>query len=297
MDLDGRGHNQLPGKRLEGWSVRKRWTCSVVGLICLLSALVVPGTAQAATTQPFTKVWYGDAKLQTIDIYKATKPNAPLVVLVHGGAWESDDQVWNKGQALDLQKAGDAVFVVNYESDSPTQAAFPMEVDNVVEGTEWAIRYGKPYNANTSSVTYVAGSAGSTLVALATEKLNTSSHRVVKAVVTLSGAMDFSIIKPLDPEQAQAIGCDPTNCSPALEAAASPAEHITAADCPSDWLILNGTKEKTPLSQADALHAALEKVGCASTLLEHPGVDHAWQYWNDELPSVLKFLAKVQGSK
>ena len=140
-------------------------------------------------------------------------------------------------------------------------------------------------------VSFVAGSAGSTLVGLATQKLNTLGHRTIHAVVTLSGAMDFSLINPLDPEQAQAIGCNPTACPAALEKAASPAQHVTATNCPTKWLIINGTNEKTPLSQAVAMHRALKNAGCASTLLEHPGVDHAWQYWNAELPTILKFLA------
>jgi acetyl esterase/lipase len=271
------------------------WTLGPIAVVaCAFSLLLQPAVAQAATTtapaQPYTKVWYGDANLQTIDIYKGAKADAPLVVLVHGGGWTSDDQVWNKGQALNLQAAGDAVFVVNYRSDSATQAAFPMEVDDVVAGSEWALKHGKTYNANTTTLSYVAGSAGSTLVALATQKLNTSGHRVVKAVVTLSGAMDFSIVKPLDAEQAQAIGCKPTDCAPALEKAASPAQQVTADNCPTDWLIINGTNEKTPLIQAEVLHTALQKVGCASTLLEHAGVDHSWQYWNAELPAILQFL-------
>ncbi len=279
------------------WALGTRWTLGpLVVVACVLSLLLQSAAAQAVTargttpSEPFTKIWYGNASLQTIDIYKGAKPNAPLVVLVHGGGWTSDSQVWNKPQALNLQAAGDAVFVVNYRSDSTTQAAFPMQVDDVIAGTKWALAHGKAYNAETSSLTYMGGSAGSTLVALATERLNTSTHRIVKAVVTLSGAMDFSIIKPLDSEQAEAIGCNPTSCAPTSEKAASPAQQVTSGNCPSDWLIINGTNEKTPLSQPEALHAALEKAGCASTLLEHPGVEHSWEYWAAELPAILKFL-------
>lgn len=276
--------------------MKARWLITLLAFVGAITMGVTsaPARAGAATPTkvlPYTKVWYGNLKLQTVDIYRGAKANSRLVVLVHGGAWESDDAAWNSNQALNLQAAGDAVFVVNYRSDSPTQAAFPMEVDDVVAGTQWSIKHAATYNADPKNVIYVGGSAGGTLVSLATERLNTTGHRIIEAVVTLSGATDFTLIKPLDVEQAQALGCKPTSCSPAVEKAASPAEHVTKGTCPARWLTINGSKEKTPLPQAEAMHDALQKQGCDSTLVIHPGDDHAWQYWNSELPTILKFIA------
>jgi len=276
--------------------MRRYWIVSVALVVAAGLAVTVPGAAQART-RPFTRVWYGPEHLQTVDVYPASSPGSPLVVLVHGGAWRSDDHAWNGKEALALRAAGDAVFVVNYRSDSPTQPAFPMEVNDVIAGTEWSIHHGETYDADPRKVVYVAGSAGSTLASLAVEKLNSAEHRTIRAVVTLSGAMDFTMLDPLDAEQAQAVGCRSTACPIAKEQADGPAGHLTPHNCPADWLTINGTHERTPLSQALAMYDALRDARCRATFVQHPGHAHAWQYWDAEFSTIVSFInSSMRGS-
>ena len=269
--------------------MKRYWIVSAALVVAAGLAVSVPAAAQART-RPFTRVWYGGELLQTVDVYPASTPGSPLVVLVHGGAWRSDDHAWNQREALELRAAGDAVFVVNYRSDSATQPAFPMEVDDVIAGTKWSIHHAANYDADPKRVVYVAGSAGSTLASLAVEKLNSASHRTIRGVVTLSGAMDFTMIDPLDAAQARAVGCRSTGCPIAKEQADAPAEHLRPHNCPTDWLMINGTKEITPLSQALAMYDALRDAGCRATFVQHPGHDHAWQYWDHEFSTIVSFI-------
>src|SRR5207302_9791813 len=35
------------------------------------------------------RVAYGPAEIEKVDIYKTKRPNAPIMVFIHGGAWQS----------------------------------------------------------------------------------------------------------------------------------------------------------------------------------------------------------------
>lgn len=239
-------------------------------------------------------LYYGTSPDEFVVPYKAKHPGSPLITLIHGGGWESSEVDWNQGKATALQSAGFAVAVINYDSDSPTQPAFPMEPDEVVAGTKFALQQAAALNADPTMVDFVGGSAGSTLAALAAEQLDATDPGVVRNVVTLSGAMNFTLYdpttNPLDTAQATALGCAVASCPVATEAAASPADHLTHATCPAHWYLFNGTNEITPLAQAQSMESALQAAGCVNALTVVPGIDHSWQYWNKEFAAILSDL-------
>lgn len=61
-------------------------------------------------------VCYGPVEhdpFRSIDLYDSEKSNAPLLVLVHGGAWRSEDKSDYRDLALGLTHLG-SVASVNY---------------------------------------------------------------------------------------------------------------------------------------------------------------------------------------
>jgi acetyl esterase/lipase len=277
-------------------------------VLVVLVALVAwgppaPPAAVARTRPPvYLGVPYATVDpLQVTDIYPAASPGAPLVVLVHGDGWQSDATSTKHmaGRARQLQAAGFTTFAINYRSDSPTVPAFPMEVDDVVAATTWAIGVAATYNADPSRVVLIGGSAGSTLVGLAAGQLNGTVPGTVDAVVTLSGAQDFLLFRDLNAprvggaqrNRAQALGCSPaTPCTPAWEAQWSPARQVDGATCPGSWLAFNSTHETTPLTQAQALVGALVDAGCDATLVARTGTSHGFGYWHAEWPTIEEFI-------
>jgi len=241
--------------------------------------------------------------LQVTDIYPAASPGAPLVVLVHGDAWRSDPTSTKHmaGRARQLQAGGFTTFAINYRSDSPTVPAFPMEVEDAVTATTWAIGAAATYNADPSRVVLIGGSAGSTLVGLAAVQLNGTAPGTVDTVVTLSGAQDFLLFKDLNASRvggaqrnrAQALGCShETPCTAAWEAQWSPARQVDGANCPRTWLALNSTHETTPLAQAQALVGALVDAGCEAVLVARTGTAHGFGYWHAEWPTIEDFISR-----
>ncbi len=139
-----------------------------------------------------TTVSYGSSPYQTVTVYPVPTTGAPLVMLVHGGGWDSKPGFnYLHTEATDLHDAGFAVFDVNYDTMPRSHGAFPLEIDDVVNATAWAIAHADVYGADPTNVEMIGGSAGGQLVAMAAEALNAAAPGTVRSIVTLSGALDF----------------------------------------------------------------------------------------------------------
>ncbi|GAB6052151.1 alpha/beta hydrolase [Magnetospira thiophila] len=57
---------------------------------------------------------YGDGPQETLDLFPAAAPNAPLMMFLHGGYWQAMDKADNAFVAEALVAAGVHVAVVNY---------------------------------------------------------------------------------------------------------------------------------------------------------------------------------------
>ncbi len=274
---------------------RTAWNALLV-LAAVLIALLDTGVASAR--QPPIQS-YGADPLQTVQAWTAPGADEPVVVIVHGGGFRSSAGDARKLalQSTQLSNAGFAVFNVNYRTDSATQPAFPDEVGDVVDGTEWAIAHAAEYHGNPNDVNLIGGSAGGTIVADAAELLPGQVH----AVVSLSGTNDLATALAFWTQTAgpvgklhvknitQALGCTAAACgSPAT--VWSPATRVTSADCPSHWLVLNETLEDQPVAQADELAAALRITGCQVTEDIIPGTQHAYDYWSKAFPQIVAAL-------
>jgi acetyl esterase len=254
--------------------------------------------ASGVTTSPIRLLSYGSDPLQQIKAYTAARPGSPLVVLVHGGSWHSVDHEFLPLEAADLNGAGFAVFDTNYRSFT-SQGAFPHEINDVVAATRFAIAHAGAFHANPKDVTLIGGSAGGQLVASASQTLNAVPDTVAR-VVTLSAPTDFATLVR-DGQSGvlaadglsgveQGLGCAAASCTPAQEVPWSPAQSVTASNCPSNWLIINGTNELIPADQADAMATALRAHGCHANVMLHDGSAHAFAAWPVVRDQVIAFV-------
>jgi acetyl esterase len=254
----------------------------------LLAAIVLAGCG-SADPHAIT-VRYGSSALEVLDAYRAAEPNAPLVVLVHGGGWATNKRQLLTGEAASLSRAGFAVFNVDYRLDSPSERAFPMEVEDVEAATRWAIAHATAFNANPAKVVLVGGSAGGQLVALAAEHM-----AQVRSVVTLSGAFDFpDLLRDAHEEELpvklggnveEALGCS-HECPAAL--AYSPSRRLRS--CTANWLMFNSREEPMPLDQLEAMAAALKRRGCRFEEHVLSGAKHAFGYWSRVSQALAAFI-------
>jgi acetyl esterase/lipase len=265
--------------------------------IVVLTAVVLAWSGQAAAATPHHQrghtmttnrvharsvdYSYGtDSVLQTATLYPALAPSSPLVVLVHGGGFRSSagDAKKLASNAATLVSNGLAVAVVNYRDDQGT-GAFPYQVDDVVNGTNWAITNAALANGDGSRVTLLGGSSGGTLAALAAGSLGAS----LRHVVTLSATTDLGAAQSYWAGVPGPVGKLHTkNLKAALNGltAASWSPALTTVAAGPDWVVFNGATEEQPRSQADALVAHLQAAG--STVVETivPTSNHAYDYWS-----------------
>ncbi len=239
-----------------------------------------------------------------LDLYLPKNPaNAPLIVWIHGGAWQQGDKERTPAQIF--VEEGYAVASINYRLSQ--HAVFPAQIIDCKTAIRWLRVHAKEYGYNPDRIAVWGSSAGGHLVALlgtsgdvkefdTGENLGVSSR--VQAVVDFFGPTDFtqmsrfpSTIKhdaPDSPESKLIGGAVPDNKAKA--ARANPVTYVTPDDPP--FLIMHGDKDNTvPLNQSELLDAALKKAGVDVTFHVVKGAGHG--FGGPEInEKVRQFLAK-----
>ena len=279
-------------------------------LLTLFSATAL-GAAKTVTNGSagpiYEKVHWGTKSMQRADIYVSTARNSPIVMLVHGGGWRKQQALgFLRREALELQQEGFTVFDINYQQDTAEMPAFPAEPNDIVAATQWAISQAGEYNADPANVILVGGSAGGNLAALAGEKLDTAAPGTVRAVVSLSGPMNFETLLPLIENGElrshsfitsifQAVGANEEEGeveipTPALLREGSPALNIPSKTACPDWMLLSSEVDLVPISQAEEMYEDLLAAKCKASLTVIPGKAHAFGYWNSASSAIISFI-------
>jgi len=127
-------------------------------------------SAQALQThKPQRDVRYGDGPGETLDIFPATCPDAPVVIFIHGGYWRSLDKSDHSFVGAALQDMGACVVVVNYALCPGTEAQ-PVTVPDIAlqmaQASAWVWRNIATHGGDRSNITAIGHSAGGHLAAM-----------------------------------------------------------------------------------------------------------------------------------
>lgn len=268
-------------------------------MACAHTTPVPKSTPTSAPTPTFAFEKYGTSELdityctpnnmpQKLDVYyPASGGPWPVVIYVHGGAWNSGD----KSEGLFLRGLTDQGFLlisVNYRL-ATNGNKFPVMIEDVKCAVRYLRAYAAKYNLDPHHIGAIGASAGAHLAALlgttdqtagwdTLEYLDQSSR--VQAVVTLAGFSDFT--RQVDESAAMAIqyafADAPGSDSPKM-VAASPITYITSDDPP--FLIIHGDQDKlAPLEQSQILDEHLRAAGVPSTLVIVKNGEHSLQGQN-----------------
>lgn len=287
-----------------------------------LAALIVaaPGFAQQPR-QPGPKVpdgttvekdvAYGTHERHKLDVYtpKGDGP-FPLVVWVHGGAWQGGSK--EGGPALKLLEHGYAVASTNYRLSQ--HAVFPAQIEDCKAAIRHLRANAKKYRIDPDRVGVWGASAGGHLVALlgtsgdVKELEGDGKHAKqssrVQCVVDWFGPTDLTKMKeqttvkgPIDHDAADAPeakligGAVQQNKDKAR--AANPIEYVTKDDPP--FLIVHGDQDPlVPVGQSEILADALKKAKVECELVVLKGAKHGGPEFNtaDQFKKTLTFLDK-----
>jgi arylformamidase len=106
---------------------------------------------------------YGTAAIEQLDIYRAPATGAPVVVFIHGGAWQSGRAAEHAYAAEMFVRAGAHFVVLDFDRVQDAGGSlFPM-VDQVRRAVAWVHRNASSFGGNPDRIHVVGKSSGSHL--------------------------------------------------------------------------------------------------------------------------------------
>ena len=253
----------------------------IVGIALLIvSALAGSAAGQTGGAKPdqqgFTLIrdipYPGAAKgdrRRSLDLYQPPdrRQKPPLLIFVHGGFWQLDDDRYRIGPALaeTLAREGVAVALLRYRLAPAAQ--HPAQAEDVAAGVALLVRQAERHGYDGKRIFLSGHSSGGHLAALiALEPAYLGRHRVTPAalagVIAFSGIYDLALQPGISDVRRDAIektfGTDPS-----VLAQASPLRHVGAARPP--FLIIGAHGDTSEfLGDARAFADALVRAGHAS---------------------------------
>lgn len=112
---------------------------------------------------------YGDGPNETLDVFPAAEPNAPVLVFIHGGYWRALDKSEHSFIARAFHERGVCVVVPNYAL-CPGTPGRPVGIADIAlqmaRAAEWTWRHIASYGGDPSRITVAGHSAGGHLAAM-----------------------------------------------------------------------------------------------------------------------------------
>jgi arylformamidase len=106
---------------------------------------------------------YGPTPIETLDIYKARQPNAPVAIFVHGGAWRQGRAADFAALAEPVLAAGGAYVILDFTNvDDAGGDLLPM-VDQVRRAVGWVYRNAGSFGGDPNRLYLTSHSSGSHL--------------------------------------------------------------------------------------------------------------------------------------
>lgn len=232
---------------------------------------------------------------QMVDLYLPKKRSSdkplPVVALIHGGGWIHGDRIGYGAFAIQLARTGNfAVVGVGYRLTN--EAHWPEQIFDCKAAIRWIRGHAKEYNLDAEHIGIMGSSAGGHLCSLlgtsgdvkeleGKEGPFTSLSSRVQCVVNECGPEDFTKAlmydkdgKPIVKDDAVIGLLGGTYEEKHAEAvAASPLTYVSKDDPP--FLNMQGTEDKrVAYANAEAIQAALEKVGVPTYLVPITGGGH-----------------------
>jgi acetyl esterase/lipase len=247
-----------------------------------------------------------------LDIYQpiGAGSSRPIVELIHGGGWVAGDKSRLQESGRYLASHGFLALALDYTLATPVDPGLPKQVNEIKHSVTWLDHHAAHYDGNPKLIAMLGGSAGGTLAALAGLELDNSMPGTIRAVVSLSGGMNFPLIAKTFhqdescgkhgacihlPDQTHIpifLGCrSMLSCPQPLLKRGSPIEHVTTASPP--FLLFNSTHELAPLTQLTTMAATLRADSVPVKTTVFNGTGHAGAYEQQAAPEILSYLQRT----
>jgi arylformamidase len=213
---------------------------------------------------------YGAAAIEQLDIYRATGNGAPIVVFIHGGAWQGGTAADHAYAAEMFVRAGVHFVVPDFDRVQDAGGSLFHMVDQVRRALAWVRQNASSFGGNADRIHVVGKSSGSHLGGCAAitdwKKDFSLPADTVKGYVLQSGMYDLRGPR-LSKRGAYVKFTD------AMEEELSPQRHLGRIVAP---IVLAYGSNETPEFQRQSREfaAALERTGKAVELIYAEGHNH-----------------------
>ncbi|MBM3529123.1 MAG: alpha/beta hydrolase [Alphaproteobacteria bacterium] len=215
------------------------------------------------------RIAYGPTEVEKFDLFTANKPNAPINVFIHGGAWR---QRWAKDYAFLAEmfvNAGAHIALLDFVGVDVTKGDLMPMADQVRRAVAYIYKNAKSLGADPDKL-YVSGhSSGAHLTGCV---VTTDWHdygvpqNLIKGALTCSGMYD---LKPVRMSKRS----EYVTFTDEVEEKLSSQRRLDRLNCP--LLVGYGTFETPEFQrQAREFAAAVKAAGKPVTLLEGQGYNH-----------------------
>ncbi len=141
---------------------------------------------------------YGDGPNETLDVFAATQPDAPVLVFVHGGWWRSLDKSDHSFIAPAFANAGAMVVIPNYAlCPAVTIEAIARQMTRVLA---WVHGHAREHGGDPTRIVVAGHSAGGHLAAMLLccrwgEVETGLPDRLVDSALSISGVFDLEPLR------------------------------------------------------------------------------------------------------
>jgi arylformamidase len=210
--------------------------------------------ATRARLGPPQRVAYGQTEIERLDIYRTTRPNAPIFVFIHGGAWRSSQASDVAFPAECFVNAGAHYVVPDFVWVQDAGGSLMPLADQVHHAIAWVYEHAASFGGDRTQL-YVGGhSSGGHLagVALTTDWKQRFGlpMNVIKGGACISGMYD---LKPVRMSARSSY----VTFTDEMEDALSPQRHIANLHAP--LIVAYGTDETPEFQRQSRDFAAVVK--------------------------------------
>jgi len=225
-------------------------------------------TVRAILGEP-VKLSYGAAEIEKIEVYKTSRPNAPVNVYIHGGAWRGGRAAQNAYMAENFVKAGAHWAAVDFYNVGETGGdLFPM-VEQCRRAVAWVYRNAASFGGDPNRIYLSGHSSGAHLggcVLITDWAREGLPQDIIKAALLGSGMYDLKAVR-LSQRSSYVKFTD------RMEQELSPQRHLERIRTP--LTLTYGTLETPEFQrQTREFHAALTAAGKTARLIVGRGYNH-----------------------
>ncbi len=154
--------------------------------------------ARQALGEP-ERMGYGAAPIEKLDLFRAKKPNAPIMIYVHGGAWRTGSSSRCHAPAEMFVHAGVNFIALDFTNVVDTGGALAPMIEQVRRAVAWVFRNAPAFGADPERLYVFGHSSGAHLTGniLTTDwpTLHHLPYTILKGGVVCSGMYDLAPVR------------------------------------------------------------------------------------------------------